>query len=154
MDEKTRKRHRGAKAQRKGKTAEKIARLLLEISGVRMVEKIATPFICYDRKPSGHVKVRYTEQVSGDWRGIMVGSGRRVLCEVKARDGNLRWGDFKDHQITALSDNHMYGGVSLIVWIHPYDNLLIRWPMPGDFEKKGDSLTLEAARNWEWDEKS
>ena len=138
----------GYLSQRKGKVGEEIAAMLMRAAGVKMVEKIATPIIVYARKRDW-VKIAYTERVSGDWRGIMP-DGRRVLAEVKSRDGNLRWSDLKAHQVAALDNNHRYNGVSLLVWIHIDFNVILRWPIQG-FDRPRTSIRADAAGLYEWD---
>jgi hypothetical protein len=145
----------GRRNQRRGKTGEEIAELLLRAAGVQMVEKIATPYVITNvmkRNGQTWVQMRHSEKVSGDRRGIMP-DGRRVLCEVKVRSGNLRKSDFEPHQREALSQNHRFGGVSLVVWVHPDDNFLLRWPFP-QFDKARASIRPEDAELYLWDGRS
>lgn len=142
----------GARNQRVGKAGEQVAEIMLRQAGVRMVEQIATPYVIYASRGTGRnrwVQMRHTAKVSGDRRGIMP-DGRRVLCEVKVRSGNLRKSDFEPHQLAALEENSQLNGVSLVAWIHPDESLLLRWPLPG-FEKARASVTLEVARGLRWD---
>lgn len=146
------KRMRGRRNQRKGKAGEQVAEFLLRQRGVRMVEQIATPYNVIAARTIGGqrwARIVRTKQVSGDRRGIMP-DGRRVLCEVKVRDGNLRKSDFETHQLEALRDNDHWGGVSLVAWIHPDGNLLLRWPLPG-FDAARASVRFEQMRIAEWD---
>jgi len=149
----------GRISKQRGEVGEQIARLMLQAAGVEMIEKIATPFFIRERGRDGWVKIGYKSKVSGDIRGIMPGSGRRVLVEVKARDGNLRKSDFRAdgnyHQLERLQENHELGGISLIIWINPYENLILRWPFNDSWQAGSDaraSLKLENARDlYSWD---
>jgi len=150
----------GKVSQTRGAVGEKIARLMLQTMGVEMIEKISTPYVVTHRGKNGWIKIAHSEKVSGDIRGIIPGSGRRVLVEVKARENNLRKSDFtgKDrdyHQLRKLQENHALGAISLIVWIHPYDNLILRWPFDGKWNPESRtraSLTFENARDlYQWD---
>jgi hypothetical protein len=138
----------GKRSQAIGKTGEAIARLLLESAGVKMVERIATPIVVTGKQQGGWMQFAYAEKVSGDWRGMMP-DGRRVLCEVKARDGRLRWSDLQPHQRRALDENHLYHGVSLLIWIHPDDQVILRWPVLGFGPRV--SLSLDQAQQLQWD---
>ena len=140
----------GRISQSRGKVGQGIAMLLLRVAGVQMVEQIATPFVVTGRKAGGWIRIKYSEKVSGDIIGIMP-DGRRVLCEVKARDRNLRKSDFYDHQLEALAGNHENFGISLIVWIHPDDNMILRWPFR-NWDQDRASLTIDEAREFYlWD---
>lgn len=148
----------GKISQRRGKTGQQIAEYLLRLAGVEMVEQISTPFVVTDRRTGGWIRIKYSEKVSGDIRGILP-NGIRVLCEVKLRDRNLRKSDFYDHQLEKLQKNHLFGGVSLVVWVHPEGNLILRWPFYNHAawleEGARASLTFDEAREmYEWDGRS
>ena len=137
----------GYRNQSAGKQAEQIAMVLLRVMGIEMVEKIATPHIV-TRDRDNQQKIIYTTKVSGDVRGILPG-GRRVLCESKSPDRNLRRSDFKDHQLAALTENHEWGGLSLVAWSHSRGILILKWPIPG-FDKKRASISFEDAEQIAW----
>lgn len=151
----------GRLSQSRGAVGEKIARLMLQAAGVEMIESIATPYAVTHRGKNGWIKIKHTKQVSGDIRGIIPGNGRRVLAEVKARDRNLRKSDFRAsdgsyHQLDKLQENHECNGISLVIWIYPYENLILRWPfyMHAKWLEPGAraSLDHENARDlYQWD---
>jgi penicillin-binding protein-related factor A (putative recombinase) len=145
-------------SQSKGKVGQDIAIMILRTMGVQMVEAISTPFVVTHRKKGGWIKIAYSEPVSGDINGIMP-NGIRVLCEVKARDRNLRKSDFEDHQLAALQENHNNFGISLVAWIHRDDNMILRWPFIHNYAWFEDgqraSLKIEDAQEFYlWDGRS
>ena len=112
----------GLRNQKSGAIAEDIAAAQLRILGVEQVEKVhnAWKVIGWANREAGLAHVVPAEKVSGDYVGILPGSGRRVLAEVKTGDdGRLQWSRLKPHQHEALKLNHAFGGVSLLVWITP-----------------------------------
>lgn len=141
---------RGKYSQAKGKRGEDIAATLLRQRGVLMVEKIATPV-----RIIGTVKIRgekyhkivWGEKVSGDYRGLLPG-GRRVLCEAKAPQNNLRWSDFTEHQRQQLTKNAKAGGLSLVAYLSDRGNFLMQWPIPGF--RKYTSIAPEKAAGLQW----
>lgn len=139
----------GQANQRAGKNAEDLARYILANYGIRMIEKIATPIKIVERRKDGFVRIVYEEKVSGDIRGLIPPTGRRVLAEVKKRDRNLRKSDFEEHQRDALDDNAMYGGLSLVCWMHPNGMVILEWPIPG-FEKDRASIKYDDAKKIAW----
>lgn len=143
----------GRFSQQRGKQGEQIARLQLQLLGVEMLEKIATPVRVIDRKfirlPGRRIKewwcrIVWGEKVSGDWRGVMPG-GCRVLAEVKfTENGRLTWSTFEDHQREALTQNHELGALSLVVWVTDYEPYVMRWPIIGLKPRKG--IGIEEAK--------
>lgn len=118
----SRNRWQGLRNQKRGAAAEDVAAAQLRILGVEQVEKVHTAWkvIEWVNRAAGLARVVPAEKVSGDYVGIMPGSGRRVLAEVKTGDdGRLQWSRIKPHQHEALRLNHAFGGVSLLVWITP-----------------------------------
>jgi len=107
--------------QRTGKSGENVAASRLRALGICMVERIGTPVkIVPGRAPI------WGEKVSGDFRGILPG-GRSVLVECKTVEHNLRWSDFREHQPKALTEHAMYGGLSLVVWVHSSGAYVLDW---------------------------
>lgn len=109
-----------------------MAESVLRSIGVEMVEKIGTPVTLLPAKAPGTYRVIWGEKVSGDRRGIIPGSGRSVLVEVKTiYDRNLRWSDMRDHQPGRLTEHAEHGGLSLLVWVHSSGVCVMRWPVDG-----------------------
>lgn len=143
---------RGRASQARGAHGEGAAENALRALGVRMVEQIATPIIILAEK-DGWVKIERKGKVSGDRRGVMGdGSGRRVLAEVKATNGDrIAWSRLKPHQIKSLDENHHLGAVSLLVVVYTVGTYVLRWPVPGF--GPGQSITIQQALDLQWDGK-
>lgn len=137
---------RGKRSQAKGAAGEDVAERVLREAGIRMVERIATPFKIIARN-GDWVKGVWEEKVSGDRRGILPG-GCRVLCEVKSVDRNLRPSDFAAHQIAALTENAELGGLSLVVFVHEGEGAILQWPIDGF--RPGRGISFERARELAW----
>lgn len=143
-----------AQSQQIGADGEGIAEAALKAYGVRMVEKITTPFVIVDRREGGWVRIKRKEKVSGDRRGVMGdGSGRRVLAEVKSTSGDrIQWSRLGDHQVQALDENHRLGAVSLLVVVFSQQAFVLRWPVDGFIPRT--SITIDDAVNKQWDGRS
>lgn len=131
-----------------GKQGEELAAQALRALGVEMVERIGTPVIL-EPAPGRPGKrqaffVTFGEKVSADRMGIIPGTGRRVLAEVKTiMDRNLCWSDLRPHQPDRLTMNADFGGLSLLVWVHSSGVYVLRWPIPGF--GRGKSITPQTA---------
>ena len=122
----SRKRWLGLRSQRSGASAEDMAAAQLRLMGIEQVEKVhnAWKVIEWVNRSAGLARVVPAEKVSGDYVGILPGSGKRVLAEVKTGDDDrLQWGRLRPHQHEALRLNHACGGVSLLVWVTPEGNI-------------------------------
>lgn len=132
---KARKWLRGKQAQAAGVRGEERATELLERLGIRMVAPIATPFVIIRRHPVNKefVQIRYKEKVAGDKNCIMGdGSGRRVLVEIKNYNTDkLSLTKLTEGQRARLQENHELNGISLVVWIAPHGEYVLRWPVEG-----------------------
>lgn len=101
-----------------GERAEWVARRRLEAAGVRLVERIGTPWRITRAMRGGRsviVGATPVGRVSGDYRGLLAG-GRSVLVECKATD-HLVWSTFEAHQRDALTAHAAAGGLSLVAWV-------------------------------------
>ena len=138
---------RGKQAQAAGVRGEERATELLEGLGVRMVAPIATPFVIVRRHPVNKefVQIKYKEKVAGDKNCIMGdGSGRRVLVEIKNYSTEkLSFTKLTDGQRARLQENHELNGISLVVWIAPHGEYVLRWPVEG--WERGRPLDRETA---------
>ena len=111
---------RGLRSQKSGAQAEAMATAQLRLLGVEMIETIHNGWkvIEWVNRLSGLARVVPAEKVSGDRIGILPGSGRRVLAEVKTgEEDRLPWSRLQPHQHEALALNEALGGVSLLVWV-------------------------------------
>jgi penicillin-binding protein-related factor A (putative recombinase) len=138
----------GRISQSKGDLGETIARRALDQFGVKMIEKVNTPWkvLWKNGRP---ISAFVVEKVSGDFIGIVPG-GKKVLAEVKYRDEKLSLSDFEDHQIEALNENYELGAISLVVWVRRHECAIYWWQAmnlkkgapikPG--EKTGLQLTI------------
>jgi penicillin-binding protein-related factor A (putative recombinase) len=116
----------GRLSQARGDFGEDIALRALQDFGVKMIEKVNTPWkvLWKNCRP---VQAFVTEKVSGDFIGIGAG-GKKVLAEVKYREDTLSLSDFKYHQIDKLEENSQLGGVSLVVWVQRHVCCIYWWP--------------------------
>ena len=117
---------KGLLSQKSGDFGEAVARRALEQFGVRMIEKVNTPWKVLWRN-SRPIQAFVTEKVSGDFIGIGA-NGKKVLAEVKYREDTLSLSDFKNHQIDKLEENSQLGGVSLVVWVQRHVCCIYWWP--------------------------
>lgn len=142
----------GTQAQAGGARGEELARSLLENLGVKLVADIATPIAIVAKHPTdqGYVRIAYREKVAGDINGTMGdGSGRRVLAEVKAyKAEKLGFHKLTPGQRERLQENHELGAVSLVIWIAPHGNYVLKWPIPGWENRK--PLSKEIAEDNLW----
>lgn len=108
-----------------------------------MVERVGTPVKAIP-KGNGLYTVIWYERVAGDHRALLPG-GRSVLVESKTRTGKdyLSFGDFKDHQVKALTKHAELGGISLIAWVSNFGVYLMQWPVDGF--KKGEPIHPDKA---------
>ena len=154
----------GKKSQTIGASGENLAKLRLHGIGVDMVEKIGTPMklLALSTRiqsslrrmgcnPKNVFRIVFGEKVSGDHRGIISESGKSVLAETKTiLDRNLRWSDLRKHQPERLDVHHLYGGISLLVWITNDGVYVMEWPVPGF--GPGRSISLDRAKELEVDD--
>ena len=146
----TENKERGKRSKAFGVKGEEKAEKALGKLGIVMIEKIGTPVkLIRKKKLHGFLwwRVKWGEKVSADRMGMIKGSGRRVLIEVKASEKkrNLVWSDLKPHQPGRLSMNVDYGGISLLVWVRldVMEVNIMRWPIEGFRFRKG--ITPEQA---------
>ncbi len=150
---------RGRRSQRSGAIAEDIAAAQLRRLGVELVEKVhnAWKVTGWVNRATGLAHVVPAEKVSGDYVGILPGSGRRVLAEVKTGDDSrLQWSRLRPHQHEALRLNAACGGVSLLVWIAPGGELhVMSYPALIDTGwRAGKSVGRDLACLCAWSEKT
>lgn len=124
-----------------GKLGEDLVRRNLERVGYKMIERVHTPFTLI-RRGKSIVGAFPTEKVSGDFIAIQPMTGRKVLVEVKSREsGIFPWSILEDHQVRALSENHICGGISLLALVSNTRVKIHSWPVDGF--GKGKSLKIE-----------
>ena len=116
----------GRLSQTRGDFGEDIARRALDQFGVKMIEKVNTPWKVLWRN-GRPVQAFTVEKVSGDFIGIGA-FGKKVLVEVKYREEKLSLSDFEKHQIDALEENNQLGGISLVVWVQKHVCCIYYWP--------------------------
>lgn len=137
----------GRRAQKSGANAEALVRQRLLALGLCCVERIETGFKL--TRINGKIVGAYpAAKVSGDFRAVVKGTGVSVLVEVKSRPNILRWSDMEAHQIKALDDHNVAGGVSLLAWVSRYGLSVMRWPIPTIHFKPRLSLQWETAQVW------
>jgi penicillin-binding protein-related factor A (putative recombinase) len=125
-------RQRGYQNKKSGQFGEDIARLALQSYGVKMIEKVNTPWtILWKKDPITGKNIPShafpSEKVSGDFIGIWE-TGIKVLVEVKKYDDKLSLSVFSDDQIKSLTDNATLGAMSLIVWVRKSMADIYLWP--------------------------
>ncbi len=118
-----RKRMDQKRRQQNGETSEKMVELALQRRGLRLVEKVEVPFRL-DRRTGQQFAKR---KVSGDFRAIEPGSGRSVLVECKHHEERLSWSAFRPHQILALDEHMVAGGITEVAWIDRGSLRFIPW---------------------------
>jgi penicillin-binding protein-related factor A (putative recombinase) len=124
-------RFQGKKNQKAGEFGEAVVRRALERRGVKMVEKVNTPWkvLWRNGRPFHAFPV---EKVSGDFIGIQAMTGRKVLVEVKFKDkGTFPYSMLEDHQIRALNENHLLGGISILALARGAKTQIHSWPISG-----------------------
>jgi penicillin-binding protein-related factor A (putative recombinase) len=140
----------GKLSQARGDFGEEVARHALQELGVRMIEKVNTPFTVI-RRMGRIVGAFPVEKVSGDFIGIGA-AGKKVLVEVKYREDCLSISDFGKHQIAALEENSQLGGISLVVWVQRHVCSIYYWPMmelkKGAPLKPGEKFGLQLSINF------
>jgi hypothetical protein len=105
--------------QANGQAAENLVELEMNRRGDLLVEKAEVPFRV-DRR-TGKMSAR--RKVSGDFRAVrpmltMSGKlGVSVLVEVKHCAEQLSWSAFRPHQILALDEHMVSGGITEVAWI-------------------------------------
>lgn len=143
-------RERGIYAKQKGEVGEKVASYIMHSLGVRNLQKIGTPVkLVPPANPRARAeffrRVIFEEKVSGDWWGIMPGSGRSVLVEVKTHDEDrFQFSILKPHQVYALDSQVRCNGLAFLVWIHLTGEYVLRWPVSG--LEPGKSISIQDAR--------
>lgn len=122
----------GYKNRAAGEFGEILVKSALQRLGLKLVEKVNTPWKVVfgpNRRP---IHAYPIEKVSGDFRAVEPATGRNVLVEVKTHDGpTLTWSTFRPHQIAALAENHACKGLSFMAWVREGCVHLIAWPAPG-----------------------
>ena len=118
-----------AQRQRNGQVAEDKVEISLLRRGFKIVEKVEVPFgVTEDGR-------RYAKRkVCGDYRAVEPGSGRSVLVESKAYDERLPWSALKPHQVKALDEHMIAGGITEVAWTDRGSLRFIPWSL---FRKVG-----------------
>lgn len=146
----------GIKSQKMGEFGEQIAQYALKEFGLRMIERVNTPWKIIWKKNSNGVnipaRVFPAAKVSGDFRAIGP-AGKSVLIEVKYRENSLVYSDLEDHQIRALHEHTIHGGLSFLLWITQNLWMIYDWSeMPlkkgGPAIKPGEKQGLQMMRNY------
>lgn len=124
--------------QANGEAAEALVELEMRRRGDRLVEKVEVPFRVDHRTGKQFAK----RKVSGDFRAVRPWSmtfkdpardmqvvadeqfGVSVLVEVKSHDERLAWSAFRPHQILALDEHMLTGGITEVAW---YDRGSLRF---------------------------
>jgi hypothetical protein len=132
---------RGRRNKARGAATEMMVMGRLRQMGLHMIEKIETGFkIVRDPRTRKIVRAIPTEKVAGDFRAIANG-GISVLVEAKYRTGKLVYSDLLSHQISALAEHGLWGGISLLAWDTGVGIIIMHWPV-ADFGP-GRSLTVD-----------
>jgi Holliday junction resolvase-like predicted endonuclease len=140
----------GAVNREQGEVAEDMARVQLELLGLKRIERIQVGWKVIWGEDGRILHAFPLERVSGDFKAITP-TGTAVHVEVKSRSrrDRLRYSDLEAHQVEALDEHARYGGVSLLCWATPAGEILVmQWPIPG-FERY-KSITIEQARRHQW----
>lgn len=122
-----------------GKHGQILARSVLSGMGFQMIEEIGTPMRLIPVKSlrSNVYQVIFGEKVAGDHRALLP-NGRSVLIEVKTiYERNLVWSDLREHQPAKLSEHDLWGGLSLLVWVHDSGVYVMMFPVDGFGPGKG-----------------
>ena len=131
MDPKAEKRLQGRRNRQIGATAEVFARQKLAALGVNAVEHLETGWRVkrIGRKIASATPLR---RVLADLVGVLPGSGRAVLVEVKYEAGNsLSLGRLEQHQRNNLDRWSNAGALVLVAWVTAdFNTYLIEWPCP------------------------
>lgn len=128
--------------QRNGEDSERMVELAMQRRGDRLVEKVEVPFRINRATGTQYAK----RKVSGDFRAVRptifvdnkpVRSqapivmpetfGVSVLVEVKHHEERLSWSAFRPHQILALDEHMIAGGVTEVAWIDRGELRFIPW---------------------------
>lgn len=122
--------------QRNGEVAEQLVEMALRRRGDRLVEKVEVPFRIDPRTGKQYAK----RKVSGDFRGVRalrvrlgpaigaeVDLGVSVLVEVKHHDERLSWSAFRPHQVLALDEHMVAGGITEVAWMSGGELRFIPW---------------------------
>jgi len=139
-------RRRGSKNVKQGAAGEDVAATVLWQLGlvrIRRIESAWTVIRWLDA--AKHIAIVFpSKKVDGDFTA-MTPEGKGVLIEVKTVDDrNLRWSDFKDHQIEALDDHSQYSLALVVFVFRPSPGYaILEWPISGF--KKGKGLSIERA---------
>lgn len=107
--------------QRNGEDSEAMVELEMRRRGDRLVEKVEVPFRIDPLTGRQFAK----RKVSGDFRairpqffpGLETTYGVSVLVEVKHHEERLAWSAFRPHQILALDEHMLAGGITEVAWI-------------------------------------
>lgn len=120
------------KRQANGEAAEQMVEMEMRRRGDRLVEKVEVPFRIDRRTGNQYAK----RKVSGDFRAVRPVSldlglvlhpatfGVSVLVEVKHHEGRLSWSAFRPHQIQALDEHMVAGGITEVAW---FDGTALRF---------------------------
>ena len=130
----------GRKNHKNGDKAQLIAERVMRELGFNMVERVETGFklIRTGKRITGAFPC---SKVSGDIRAIGDG-GKAILCEVKYREGKLKWSDFEEHQLEAMQATKEAGGEAFVVWVAsfiPERVYLLHYPF--QCLRKGKAIT-------------
>ncbi len=140
----------GLRSKTTGDFGETIARHALQQFGVKMIEKVNTPWkvLWKNGRP---IQAFPAKKVSSDFIGIGA-NGKKVLVEVKYREESLSRSDFEDHQVDSLEENSQLGGVSLVVWVRRGSCCIYYWPAmilkKGTPIKPGEKQGLQLSINF------
>jgi penicillin-binding protein-related factor A (putative recombinase) len=132
----------GRESQFLGMVGETVARALLVKHGFVEIERVWTPWhVVWKNGIKGRVPAKAfpQEKVCGDFIAMEKGTGRKVLAEAKATDGDrIIYSVLKDHQIRSLDQTVSNGGLSFLICIIQGEGFLLPWPISGF--TKGHSL--------------
>ena len=116
--------------QANGEAAEQMVEMEMRRRGDRLVEKVEVPFRIDRRTGNQYAK----RKVSGDFRAVrpvdldlggeLATFGISVLVEVKHHEGRLSWSAFRPHQIQALDEHMVAGGITEVAW---FDGTALRF---------------------------
>lgn len=141
LQERAKRQHHQKVRQANGEATEKLVELEMCRRGDRLVEKVEVPFRIDTR--TGHQYAK--RKVSGDFRairsievpdiiGVEVNTfgdakvfGVSVLVEVKHHDERLPWSAFRPHQVLALDEHMIAGGITEVAWFDGRALRFIPW---------------------------
>ncbi len=128
----------GKKTQKRGDDGEKLAR--------RWLNKRFVGFLAGDKvnREKTSFNGRWSTKARADFSGVERGTGKMMLCEVKAiTSDRLQWSALRKHQTANLDRLNEWGGVSLLIIVKDGETAVLSWPVDGF--KKGTSILWEDA---------